>query len=102
MAEFVRVAELEALPEGRVRVFRVRGRGVALLHAAGAVYAVKDTCPHLGVSLEGGAVSAGILTCPGHGWQFDLATGDALDHPSSGLRCYRAEVREGIVWVEIP
>ena len=43
-----------------------------------------------------------ILTCPGHSWQFDLKTGDSLDHPPMGVRCYRVEVREDTIWVEIP
>ena len=99
---FVRVADVEEIPEGRAKVFRIRDREIAVFHADGAIHAVKNTCPHRRIPLDGGIVENGVLTCPGHGWQFDLKTGDCLDRPDFGVRCYRVEVRGSAVWVEVP
>ena len=43
----------------------------------GEFYAVEDSCPHLGVSLSTGSLSAdGLLRCPKHGYQFNIRSGD--------------------------
>lgn len=102
MATFVRVAEVEEITEGRAKVFRIRDREIAVFQADGAIHAVKNTCPHRSIPLDGGTVENGVLTCPGHGWRFDLKTGDCLDRPDFGVRCYRVEVRGSAVWIEVP
>ena len=102
MPTFVRVAELREIPEGQAKVVRVHDREIAIFHADGAIHAVKNSCPHRGFPLDRGSVVNGTLTCPGHGWQFDVKTGDCLDCPDVGVRCYRAEIRGVSVWVEVP
>lgn len=102
MLQLVPVAEVRDIPQGRAKAFRIRGREIAVFNIEGIFYAVKSTCPHRGVSLHGGSVEQTIVTCPGHGWQFDLRTGNCVSHPPAGLRCYRVDVRDSWVWVEIP
>jgi nitrite reductase/ring-hydroxylating ferredoxin subunit len=102
MPRLVRVADIQEIPPGHAKVLQVRGREIALFNADGTFYAVKNTCPHRGVSLGQGTVEDSILTCPGHSWQFDLKTGDSVDHPPAGVRCYRVEIQGGWVWVEVP
>jgi nitrite reductase (NADH) small subunit len=102
MPTFVRVADLEEIPEGRAKVVRVHNREIAIFHAGGVIHAVKNSCPHRGTALAGACVGDQVLTCPGHGWQFDLKTGGCPDHPDFGLRRYRAEIRGNAVWVEVP
>ncbi|MBN3857138.1 MULTISPECIES: Rieske 2Fe-2S domain-containing protein [unclassified Paraburkholderia] len=38
----------------------------------GDVHVWDDRCPHRGDPLSGGDVSGGLLTCPSHGWRFDV------------------------------
>lgn len=102
MAEFVRVADIQEIPPGRGKLFHIRGREIALFNAEGTFYAVKSTCPHRGVSLDRGIVEQAIVTCPGHGWRFDLRNGESISHPPAGLRCYRVDVRDSSVWIAIP
>ncbi len=102
MARQVKVAGAQDLAPGQSRLIRVERRELLLLNVDGRYYAVKNSCPHRGGPLDQARVGHGVLTCPGHGWQFDLETGDSLDHPPLGLRCYRVEVRDNTVWVELP
>jgi nitrite reductase (NADH) small subunit len=99
---FVRVAAIGEIPEGQAKVVRVRDREIAIFRADGAIHAVKNSCPHRGASLDRGSVVNGILTCPGHGWQFDVESGNCVDRPDVGVRCYRVEIRGDSVWVEVP
>ena len=102
MSRFVRGADIQEIPPGRAKVLRVGDRDIALFNDGGTFYAVKNACPHRGVPLDQGTVEGAILTCPGHSWQFDLRTGDAVDHPPEGIRCYRVEIRGDSIWIEVP
>lgn len=102
MSRFFRVATLGEIPPGRSKVIPLQGREIVVFNDSGVLYAVKNSCPHKGVPLDRGTVDATILTCPGHSWRFDLRTGDSLDHPPWGVRCYRVEIRDDAVWVELP
>lgn len=102
MPRHVKVAGAADLGPGQSRLLRIGDREIVLFNVEGRYHAVKNSCPHRGVSLDHAGVESGVLICPGHGWQFDLETGDALHHPPLGLRCYRVDVREDGVWIEVP
>ena len=76
----------------------------------GVAYALKDRCPHRGVPLsEGNQQFPGTISCPYHGWTFDLASGDLkaviTDGPASPIcgkvtqPTYEVAERLGLVWV---
>jgi phenylpropionate dioxygenase-like ring-hydroxylating dioxygenase large terminal subunit len=44
---------------------------------------VPNACPHLALPLDGEPDAAGIITCPWHGYRFDVRTGRCV----SGQRC---------------
>jgi nitrite reductase/ring-hydroxylating ferredoxin subunit len=102
MSQFFEVATIHEIPPGHSKTIPVQGREILVVNDRGTFYAIKNSCPHRGMQLTGGTVEEAILTCPGHSWRFDLKTGDALDHPPMGLRCYRIEIRRDAVWVEVP
>ena len=51
------------------------GRIVALANVAGQFHALDGVCPHQGGPLGKGTLNGTTLTCPWHGWQFDVTTG---------------------------
>jgi nitrite reductase/ring-hydroxylating ferredoxin subunit len=70
-----RVASLSDVPEdGGLRV-SVEGRNIALFRRGDRVYAVGDSCPHMGASLSEGFIDGNAVVCPWHGWIFSLETG---------------------------
>ncbi|MCB1122363.1 MAG: Rieske (2Fe-2S) protein, partial [Verrucomicrobiae bacterium] len=82
-------------------------------------FAVRDVCPHAGARLSAGRLTglacverpdsvgsyerAGeIISCPWHGWEFDLTTGQSLVSPDRlRVATYPVKVVEGRVKVEI-
>ena len=46
-------------------------------------------------------VEGKIVTCPWHGWQYDVTTGKVLQNPTVGVACYAVEVRDGEVFVDL-
>jgi nitrite reductase/ring-hydroxylating ferredoxin subunit len=86
------------------------GRKIMLHRSGGKVYALQDRCPHRGVPLSFGTEEFDCtISCPYHGWTFDLATGQLVaaitDGPESpirgraSVRTYRVEERLGLIWV---
>ncbi len=53
-------------------------RVIAVFRHAGSWYAIDGMCSHQGGPLADGVVRDGCVTCPWHGWQYDLATGIQL------------------------
>jgi nitrite reductase/ring-hydroxylating ferredoxin subunit len=55
---------------------------LAVYHVSNRFYACADRCPHAGATLSEGEVESGVVTCPRHGSQFDVATGQRLRGPA--------------------
>ena len=102
MADYQTVCRVEDLTEGEGRTIQVGNKLIAVFRDRGQVFAIDDTCPHMGASLSGGYLEQGIVTCPWHHWQFDLTTGVSTHTRHARVRRYAAEVRDGVVWVELP
>jgi nitrite reductase/ring-hydroxylating ferredoxin subunit len=70
---------------------------MALYRVGNSVHAVQAFCPHLDGPLFEGSLCAGIVTCPWHGWRYDLATGRRVDalRPFQAEPLVRCDVRHG-------
>jgi nitrite reductase (NADH) small subunit len=75
MAEWLPIAAVSECPPGESIERVVGNRIVALANVDGAWHAIDGLCPHQGGPLGRGRVCGAVLTCPWHGWQFDLPTG---------------------------
>jgi nitrite reductase (NADH) small subunit len=62
-------------PPGTGRELVVAGRVVALFCVDGQFFALDGVCPHQGGPLGKGCLTGYRVTCPWHGWQFDIRTG---------------------------
>ncbi len=77
---------------------------VAVYHVDGRVTAINDICPHAGALLSGGEVNGCIVTCPRHGSQFDVQTGDRVRGPADQEVDTHQVIRESgriqLIWSE--
>ena len=99
----VRVVSLEEVSVGTPMLVEVEGTPVVLVRVGESVYACNDICTHQGGPLSDGKLSGTRLTCPWHGWTFDVRTGQCT-MPSRGgaVPSYPTRVDEtGGVWVEL-
>ena len=82
MANFVKVATTAEIPPGKVSVYEVDGKQVAVCNVDGTFYAIDDVCTHDGGSLDQGQLDEDEIECPRHGARFDVKTGRALTLPA--------------------
>ena len=102
MGEFVKVTEAAAVAEGELAAFDVGGVRVAVANVGGTLHAFGDTCTHLQCSLAEGQLDGSVVTCPCHGSQFDVTTGEVLRGPAQEpVPSYAARVENDAVRVEI-
>ena len=66
------------------------------------VVVIDNACPHAGGDLSGGEVKGDIVTCKWHHWEFSLTTGACTHTQRARVRRYPTEVRDGVVWVDLP
>ena len=101
MPEFVTVARVDDVPPGSVRTVRAGDREIALAHVDGSFYATQPTCIHLQGPLGEGRLEQAVLTCPWHGWQYDLRTGENLFDRAIRLNTYEVRIEDGDVKVAV-
>ncbi len=97
--QYVRVASLNEIPEGRSKLVNVDGDDIAVWRIGGKCYAINNVCPHQHFSkLNEGTLDGLYLTCPMHGWTFNLE--DGRPKTGSGLaKVYRVRIENGEVLV---
>ncbi len=99
-----RRANLEALsiPLESCASGKVGDTEVAIFNVDGQLYATQANCTHRGGPLCQGGLWGEIVTCPWHGSEFDVRTGEVKAGPATEpLKTYPLSVQNGEVVVEI-
>lgn len=101
MAEFVRVASTSDIPKGEGRMFDVQGRQVAVFNVGGQFHAIDNVCEHQGGPLAEGEVDGCIVTCPWHGWTYDVTSGVSPDDPDTRVQRFDLKIEGSDVFVAV-
>lgn len=87
-----KICAADDIPEGRVLEKRIKDRSVLLYRNGEIVSCVENVCAHLGMPLEMGEISDGVIMCPYHGFQYFLETGECLTVPEVQLKVHAVRV----------
>ncbi|HSB78997.1 MAG TPA: Rieske 2Fe-2S domain-containing protein [Candidatus Methylomirabilis sp.] len=98
----VRVAACSELLPGQGRVVRAAGLEIALFNVGGSFYGIGNTCRHRGGPLGEGSLEGSVVTCPWHGWEYDVTTGVSRVNPAMRVPVYQTEVKGDDVFIELP
>jgi nitrite reductase/ring-hydroxylating ferredoxin subunit len=102
MSRSIRVAAVSDVPPGTSKEVMADDQVVALFNADGTFYALDGVCPHAGGPLGEGTLRGTTVTCPWHGWQFDVTSGENCLNRKMTHRCYGVKVEGNDVLVEVP
>ena len=100
-SNFVKVAALSDVADGKPRAVRVEEHSIALFQHEGAIYATDNQCPHMGYPLVRGRVRKGVLSCDWHGWSYDMEGGGCFTGGCDDLATFPVEVRNGDVYIDV-
>jgi nitrite reductase/ring-hydroxylating ferredoxin subunit/Fe-S cluster biogenesis protein NfuA len=99
---WIPIIRAQEVPDSSLRVVAVGDVNLLLCNVAGTIYAMRNACAHRGLSLEGAMLEGFVLTCPWHGYQYDLRQGGrCLNDPAVKLEQLPVNVEGGIVRVSL-
>jgi nitrite reductase/ring-hydroxylating ferredoxin subunit/Fe-S cluster biogenesis protein NfuA len=98
---WVQGPSVSELQEGHPVRFSHEESDVLLVRMDGKVMAFRDQCPHMGMPLNGGLVDGPTITCPWHGFRFDLSTGECITAPHVQLEPFPVRVEEQKIWIRL-
>jgi len=101
MSDWIPVAAASECPPGSSIERVVDGAMVAIANVDGTLHALDGLCPHQGGPLGAGRLCGVTLTCPWHGWQFDVTSGRHAISPTVRQAVHDVEVRDGRVFVRL-
>lgn len=101
MSEWIKVARVGEIPDGTGLEVMAGNAVVALFRVNGTICAMDGICPHAGGPLAQGLLENETLTCPWHGWQFNVPTGRHCLTATLTHKTFPVEVREDEVWVQV-
>jgi len=102
MGQLYKVGTVRDLAPGEGKVVEVGGHEVALFNVNGTFYALNNVCPHRGGPLGEGFLEGEIVTCPWHGWKFDVTTGVSPENPRAKVASFPVKVEGEDLYVELP
>ncbi len=79
---FVKVASISDIEPGHGKQVNVDGIEIALFNVDGKFYAMENACKHRGGPLGEGELDGDIVTCPLHGWQYNVTNGNCVTMPA--------------------
>jgi nitrite reductase/ring-hydroxylating ferredoxin subunit len=102
VARFVKAVRRSELPENNGTYVEIEGHRIALFNLNGEIYAIDNTCTHMGGPLSLGRVKDEEVECPWHGSRFDIKTGEVRMFPAKeDVATYQVRVTGDDVEVEV-
>jgi nitrite reductase (NADH) small subunit len=95
------VARADDVPPGSAAVVQAGDRELALFHCEGSFYATQAECLHLKGPLGHGRLEGCVVSCPWHGYQYDVRTGENEFDRALRLETYEVVVEDGDVKVAV-
>lgn len=101
MSEFVSVARTGDIESGKGKAYEVGDTMVAVFNDGGTFRAIADMCPHMGASLATGHLCDSEVSCPWHGWRFDIRDGTWCDNRTLKTEAYDVRIEGDEILVSI-
>jgi nitrite reductase/ring-hydroxylating ferredoxin subunit len=98
--EFTPVFSESDLEDGKPVRAEHNGAPILLVHRGSQIFALAETCSHLGGPLSEGRLDGDVIQCPWHGSRFSIRDGHVVDGPAVHPQpCLEARIRSGEVEV---
>ncbi|MEP6782664.1 MAG: Rieske 2Fe-2S domain-containing protein [Acidobacteriota bacterium] len=89
---FVIVGRVSDFTPGAGKMVDVFGRHVALFRIDDQFFALDNMCLHRGGPLCEGPIENGVVTCPWHGWSYEIKTGTMVQDPRVGVSKHDVQI----------
>ena len=101
MTALMKVASKSEIPTGTGKVVQVGGKTLAVFNCEGSFYAVDNACKHRGGPLGEGSLSGTTVTCPWHGWEYDVTSGACQTDASIKVQTFDVKVQGDDIFIAV-
>ncbi len=101
MSDPIKIATIGDLQPGEGKVCLAGNREIALFNLNGVYYAIDNECPHNGGPLGEGQLNGDTVTCPWHGWKFNVCTGACSVIPNAKVNTFEVLVENNEIKVKL-
>ncbi|PIQ84708.1 MAG: non-heme iron oxygenase ferredoxin subunit [Candidatus Omnitrophica bacterium CG11_big_fil_rev_8_21_14_0_20_63_9] len=101
MATLTKVAQTSDIPPGTGKVVEVGGKAIAVFNCDGTFYATDNACKHRGGPLGEGSLAGTSVTCPWHGWEYDVTSGACSMDSSIKVQTFDVKVEGNDILVAV-
>lgn len=95
------IAQVEEIPPNTIYALSVQGKELAIIRHGDQIECFENACPHQGAPLTEGTLHGDTLTCPWHGWTFQLPDGQSQSPPGHCLQKYPTRTDQGRLLVAL-
>ena len=98
--DYIKAAHVNDFKNTRIKSVSILGKKVGIIKGPDSeFYAIEVGCKHQGADITRGHISGNVATCPRHGWQFDLVSGECLNQNASNLKKYGLKMEGDVIMV---
>jgi nitrite reductase (NADH) small subunit len=99
---FEKAGLVEEITSARPKRLSLGSYEIVLFRKDNEIFAIENLCPHQLMSVFHQSTLDGYtLTCPMHGWSFDVRSGKAVAG-SGRIKKFEVEARGKEVWIKLP
>ena len=100
--QFIRVGRVEDFRIPSFKRFTIVARHVAVFREpSGEFFATEISCKHQNADLTTGEFHGFVVTCPRHGWKYNVKTGECLNQHSAPLRRHGLKIEDGDIYITL-
>lgn len=97
---FIKLAKVSDFDNRWIKSYSILARKIAIVKESnGEFYATEIACKHQNADLTEGRFDGDLVTCPRHGWVYNIRTGECITHNSTPLRRFPLKIEEGVIYV---
>ena len=101
MGELTVIAKTEDISPGSGIVAEVDDKNLAVFNVDGNYFVIDNTCIHRGGPLGEGDLNGDVVTCPWHGWDYNVKTGACTNNPDACVKAYAVTLEGSDIKVEL-
>lgn len=101
--EYIPIASIDDITSGERLFVEIDNLPLVVFNIAGDLYAIKDECTHDNATLGDGDLDGYLVSCPRHGAEFDIRTGEVRSLPAVvDVQAYPTRIIDGQIEVGLP
>jgi nitrite reductase/ring-hydroxylating ferredoxin subunit len=97
---FTLAFNFDQIAENEIKLVKLNSISMVIIRRNNEIFALNSRCPHMGCSFGNGALKEYILTCPCHGWSFDIRNGQYQANKNIKLETFETKVENGQILVK--